>query len=180
MTRTARKVALLWRGNRDARKAAILEKSHLRGVAEALSRIGIEAEPAVYADELVDEVRDQLLKVDGVLVWVNPTAKDGDRSILDHMLRQVADNGVFVSTHPGIIQKMGTKEVLYRTRDMSWGCDTHLYTTAEEFRERLPRRLAEMKKGIGVNATHLTLAVLPWPPSLAGSINAVQFRYPAE
>jgi hypothetical protein len=38
---------------------------------------------------------------------------------------------------------MGTKEVLFSTRDMSWGCDTHLYSTAENLREQLPLRLAE-------------------------------------
>jgi hypothetical protein len=61
------------------------------------------------------------------------------------MLSQVADAGIFVSTHPEVIQKMGTKEVLFRTRGMSWGCDTHLYSTAQEFREQFPLRLAEGK-----------------------------------
>src|SRR6059036_3324664 len=37
---------------------------------------------------------------------------------------------------------MGTKEVLYRTRTMSWGCDTALYRTAEAMRAELPARLA--------------------------------------
>jgi hypothetical protein len=44
-----------------------------------------------------------------------------------------------------VIQQMGTKEVLFRTRGMSWGCDTHLYATALELREQLPRRLAAGK-----------------------------------
>lgn len=146
LTRAARKVALLWHGDRDARNnTATLEENFLRGVAEALRQVGIAAEPAVYADEFVEEVRDQLLKVDGVLVWVNPIEKGRDRSVLDAMLRQVADEGIFVSTHPEVIQKMGTKEVLFRTRDMSWGCDTHLYATAQEFREQFPLRLAEGK-----------------------------------
>ena len=135
-TRAAHKVALLWHGDREARKTATLEENRLRGVAEALCQVGIAAEPAVYADEFVEEVRDQLLKVDGVLVWVNPIEKGCDRSALDAMLRQVADEGILVSTHPEVIQKMGTKEVLFRTRDMSWGCDTNLYVTAQEFREQ--------------------------------------------
>jgi hypothetical protein len=37
---------------------------------------------------------------------------------------------------------MGTKEVLHRTRGMSWGCDTALYRTAEAMRTELPTRLA--------------------------------------
>jgi hypothetical protein len=139
------KVALLWHGDREARATATLEENRLRGVAEALRQRGVEVEPAVYADEFAIEVREQLLKVDGVLVWVNPIENGRDRSTLDAMLRQVADRGILVSAHPEVIQKMGTKEVLVRTRGMSWGCDTHLYATAAELRDELPLRLAEGK-----------------------------------
>jgi hypothetical protein len=141
----APKVALLWNGDRDARDTATFEENRLRGVAEALRQIGVEAEPAVYADEFAGEVRDQLLKIDGVLVWVNPIENGHSRATLDAMLRQVADKGILVSAHPDVIQKMGTKEVLFRTRGMSWGSDTHLYATAEELRVQLPLRLAEGK-----------------------------------
>jgi len=142
---TAPRAALLSPGDRETRNASTLEGHRLRGVAEALRQIGVVAELAVYADEFVDEVRDQLRRVDGVLVWVNPIENSRDRSVLDAMLRQVADEGVFVSAHPRVIQQMGTKEVLFRTRGMSWGSDTHLYKTPQELREQLPLRLAEGK-----------------------------------
>jgi hypothetical protein len=47
-----------------------------------------------------------------------------------------------VSAHPDVILKMGTKEVLHRTRTMPWGCDTALYRTPEAMRTELPARLA--------------------------------------
>ena len=50
--------------------------------------------------------------------------------------------GVWVSAHPDVILKMGTKEVLHRTRTMGWGCDTALYRTAEAMRAGFPARLA--------------------------------------
>src|SRR5262249_24184700 len=106
---------------------------------------GLDVETAVYADEIADEVRAQLLRIDGVLVWVDPVRKDGNRATLDPLLRDVASHGVFVSAHPDLILKMGTKEVLYRTRDMGWGTDTRLYTTLEQFRRELPPCLAEGK-----------------------------------
>jgi hypothetical protein len=56
--------------------------------------------------------------------------------------REVAARGVWVSAHPDVILKMGTKEVLHRTRTMSWGCDRVLYRTAEEMRVEFPARLA--------------------------------------
>jgi hypothetical protein len=37
--------------------------------------------------------------------------------------------------------KMGVKEVLYRTKDLSWGTDTHVYKSLESFRHEFPRRL---------------------------------------
>src|SRR5262249_25673075 len=34
------------------------------------------------------------------------------------------------------------KEVLYRTRDIGWGCDTHLYCSMDQMVHELPLRLA--------------------------------------
>ena len=85
------------------------------------------------------------MRVDVVLVWMNPFQDGRDRSILDSMLREVAAAGIYVSTHPDVILKMGTKEVVYRTRDIGWGCDTHLYCSMEQMRRELPIRLASGK-----------------------------------
>src|SRR6185295_13809773 len=63
-------------------------------------------------------------------------------AMLDAMLREVAKTGVFVSAHPDVILKLGTKEVLCQTRDIGWGCDTHLYRSFEQLRAELPARLA--------------------------------------
>jgi len=32
--------------------------------------------------------------------------------------------------------------VLYRTRDIGWGCETHLYSSMDQLRRELPSRLA--------------------------------------
>ena len=57
------------------------------------------------------------------------------------MLRSVAAAGVFVSAHPDVILKMGTKRVLYDTRGLGWGSDTHLYLRFDELRDQLAGRL---------------------------------------
>jgi hypothetical protein len=36
---------------------------------------------------------------------------------------------------------MGVKEVLHRTKQLGWGSDTHLYRSAQAFRETFPERL---------------------------------------
>jgi hypothetical protein len=61
--------------------------------------------------------------------------------VLDAMLRDIASNGVWVSTHPDVILKMGVKEVLHRTKHLGWGTDTHLYRDGGTFREEFPERL---------------------------------------
>ena len=136
------RVAILHPAEAALRHSIEIEGTRLASVAVALRAVGIEVEGAPYADEAVDDVRAQLLRLDGVLVWLNPIEGDRDRSVLDALLEDVAAEGVFVSAHPEVIRKMGTKEVLYRTRSMSWGCDTRLYPTLQALREELPRCLA--------------------------------------
>jgi hypothetical protein len=54
------KIALLWPETRELRSDATPENNRLRPLFAALSRLGTDPEPAVYSDELADEVRDQL------------------------------------------------------------------------------------------------------------------------
>lgn len=138
------KVAILWRGDRQARDEARPETSRLKAIFEALERRGVAAEPAVWSEALTGEVRAQLQGVDGVLVWVDPisAATGARRGALDDLLREAADRGVFVSTHPEVAAKMGVKAVLYRTRELGWGSDTDFYETADAFEAEFARRLA--------------------------------------
>ena len=136
------RIGILWRGDEVARRSAKPETSRFGAVFAALADAGVDAEAVVYEDHVRDAVRTQLARLDGVLVWVNPIHEGRNRANLDEMLREVAARGVWVSAHPDVILKMGTKEVLYRTRTMSWGCDTALYRTAEAMRSELPPRLA--------------------------------------
>ncbi|TYN50927.1 Cj0069 family protein, partial [Salmonella enterica subsp. enterica serovar Typhimurium] len=102
----------------------------------------MEVEPAVYNDDFADEVKEQLLHVDAVQVWVNPITEDGHtRAKLDPLLEEVAEAGVLVKTHPKTTQRMGTKEGLLPTRHMSWGSDVRRYATMAEMRSGLPESL---------------------------------------
>src|SRR5215813_51686 len=139
------RIAILYPGDYEGRRNATAENNRFADLFRALAAKGIHAEPAVYHDDFCEEVREQLIQVDGVLVWVNPIQDGHNRSILDSMLREVAAAGVFVSAHPDIILKLGTKEVLYQTRNLGWGCDTHLYDSMEQMLQELPLRLADGK-----------------------------------
>ena len=96
------KIAILWRGDRQERSDATPANNRFHRMFEALAAQGIHAEPAVYAEEMADEVRAQLLAVDGVLIWVDPLSDGRNRVALDAMLRDVARQGVWVSAHPDV------------------------------------------------------------------------------
>src|SRR5499427_10730289 len=112
---TPYRIAVVWRGDREARSVATPRNNRYHRIFEELAALGINGEPAVYDEEFADEVCEQLLEVDGVLVWVDPLSRGKTRALLDPMLRDVASRGPWISAHPDVILKMGTKEVLYRT-----------------------------------------------------------------
>jgi hypothetical protein len=135
------KIAIVWRGDSVSRAAATPENNRYHQIFSELWALGVEAEPAIFCEEMQDEFYAQLMKVDGALVWVNPLEGDRTRERLDALLRDVAATGRFVSTHPDVILKMGVKEVLHDTRHLGWGTKTHLYRSVEEFCERFPVQL---------------------------------------
>jgi uncharacterized protein DUF6815 len=137
------KIAILWRGDREAREAVTPQNNRYHRIFEELAALGIAAEPTVFDEAFADEVREQLLGVDGVLVWVDPLSNGKTRAVLDPLLREVAARGPWVSAHPDTILKMGTKEVLYRTKHLGWGADTHLYRTQPQFEAEFPPRLRQ-------------------------------------
>jgi hypothetical protein len=135
------RIAILWRGDREARQSATPQNNRYHRIFEELAALGIEAEPVVYDEEFAEEVRAQLLAVDGVLVWVDPLSGGKTRARLDPLLREVAAHGPWVSAHPDTILKMGTKEILYRTKHLGWGADTQLYRDMAAFRAEFPALL---------------------------------------
>jgi hypothetical protein len=135
------KVAVVWRGDAEARRNATPQNNRFFRVFEELAAVGIDAQPAVFDESFANDVRAQLLSVDGVLVWVDPLHDGKDRTVLDALLRDVAPQGPWVSAHPDTILKMGTKEVLHRTRHLGWGTDTQLCRTVMEFDAEFPARL---------------------------------------
>ena len=139
------KVAVVWRGDARARAEARPETSRFAAVFATLERHGLAAEPAVWVEGQADAFRAQLLATDAALVWVNPVTEDtGEgRAALDAVLREVAAAGVLVSAHPDVIDRIGTKEVLVRTREMGWGTDTHLYAGHATLAAEFPGRVAE-------------------------------------
>jgi len=121
---------------------SVSEQSGFGRISEALDAAGLSPHVVEFVDDEVDRVRDELLALDGVLVWADPITRGKDRVTLDAVLREVASRGVWVSAHPDVILKMGTKDVLVRTKDMSWGSDCFRYDSLEEMAEQLTRRLA--------------------------------------
>jgi hypothetical protein len=136
------KIAIVYPGDAEVRRLASRENNRFAAVFAAFAARGVDAEPAVYHREEASALRDQLLTMDGALVWVNPIEAGHSRAPLDAVLREVARAGVFVSTHPDVIMKLGTKDVLFDTRAMGWGSDVHRLDSLEQLRAELGDRLA--------------------------------------
>jgi len=137
----ALRLALMWRGNWRAPDQTTNHPERLAAFTSSLSALGVEMRLVVYFDEDIEAARRALLGCNGVMVWINPLADGRDRTKVDALLREISAAGVWVSTHPDTTLKMGTKEVLYTTRSLSWGDDTDLYATHDEFALRLPVKL---------------------------------------
>ena len=138
MASRVKRVAAVWRGDPGTETAETGNHGRLAPILSALDAIGLAVTPMLYSDGIAQNLVQRLASFDGVLVWVDPISGDDDRMVLDEVLREVAVRGAWVSAHPDTIMKMGTKEVLYNTRDLGWGGDTRLYATIDELRQRFP------------------------------------------
>lgn len=166
------RVAILYPGDRAARDRADPAASRFVTLFDAFASAGVAAEPAIYHDDFREEVRRQLEHVKGVLVWHNPIEGGRDRSLLDEMLRDVASSGVFVSTHPDTILKLGTKDVLLSVRDLPFGADVHRIDSLADLEAHLPERLAAGARVLKQRRGHSGIGV--WRVEQHGPRYAVQ------
>lgn len=135
------RIALLYPGDRAARDRSDPAESRFVALFDAFSAAGVAVEPAVYHDDFAEEVQAQLQRLNGVLVWSNPIESGRRRDRLDAMLRVVARAGVFVSTHPDTILKLGTKDVLLEVRGLPFGSDVVRVDSLAQLADELPQRL---------------------------------------
>src|SRR6516165_8547001 len=141
---SAGRIGVLWRGDRGDRRPA--ESRGLDALFDAFGELPVEIVPLPFDDARVDEVHAELAGLDGLLVWVNPIQDGANRKNVDDLIREASARGVFVSADPAVIMKMGTKEVLYATRNLGWGSDTDVYRSPAEFAERFPVRLTSHRR----------------------------------
>ena len=141
---------LVYCDNTSTRDALTEEK--YKELASAFMAAGYSIKSVCYNDEKVNDVFKELSGFDAVLVWINPVEQGSNRKILDSMLLKLSNIGCFVSTHPEVILKIGTKDVLYKTRSLGWAIETRMYSTFNEFKQEFPNSL--VKSGIKVLKRH--------------------------
>jgi hypothetical protein len=69
--------------------------ARLGRIRDALAEVGLIAEVAVYSDDAADEVRSQLVNVDGVPVWVDPVTGPADRTLFRVVHVHLCERGVW-------------------------------------------------------------------------------------
>lgn len=137
----AHRIAIVYPGHAAQRRTATPQNNRFAELFDAFAARGVDAVPVVYSDDWADELLAPLSAMEAVLVWVNPIEAGRSRAVLDALLRQVAAAGVLVSTHPDVILKLGTKDVLVDTRDFGWGSDCHRVDSLAQLAAELPSRL---------------------------------------
>jgi hypothetical protein len=153
------RLAILYPGDRAMRDRADPGESRFAALFDAFVAAGVAAEPAVYHDDFADEVHAQLLDVAGVLVWHNPVEGGRTRRVLDDLLRDVAARGVFVSTHPDTILRLGTKDVLLAVRDLPFGGDAWRVDTLDAVRTDVVARTARGARVLKQHRGHSGIGV---------------------
>jgi hypothetical protein len=121
----------------------VFTEEKYRALAESFVQHNISVETVLYNDTLADSSRDSLRKLDALLVWVNPSEQGQDRKVLDQLLAELDSARVFISSHPETIMKIGTKDILFKTRKLEFGSDVELYATLDDFKYRFPASIID-------------------------------------
>lgn len=150
-------IALMIFGRSDSDRNALTEDKY-KNLAISFREKGCDVNSVIYNDTIAFNLAIELRSHDAILVWVNPIEQGSNRKILDTLLTELSAYGCFVSAHPDIILKIGTKEILYTTKEFEFGGDVKLYDSFEDFKERfLPStelsgiRILKQDRGNGGN-----------------------------
>lgn len=159
-------VALMIYGVPGSDRNAFKEEKYKK-LADHLIEHGFAVDSILYHDSISDKLEKELINYRAMLVWVNPIEQGNDRKILDALLQKLSSQGCFVSAHPDTILKMGTKEILYLTRDKEFGSDVKLYHSFNDFKEQFLKageqtkiRILKQYRGNGGNGVFKVNATL--------------------
>jgi len=111
----------------------VFSESKYKLLAEKMIQSGLTVETITYNDSISEQLFHELVEYKSILVWINPVEKDMDRRNLDNLLTKVSNEGVYVTAHPNTILRIGTKDVLYQTREMTWSNDVNIFRSYKEF-----------------------------------------------
>lgn len=137
-------IAVMTYSETETGRNALTEEKY-KDLAAAFLAERFNVESVLYNDDVADKLAFDLLKYQAVLVWVNPLEQGHNRKRLDALLSEISGKGCFVSAHPEVILKMGTKDVLYKTKDMDWGGDVKMYSNYEDFIKHFPESILKSK-----------------------------------
>jgi hypothetical protein len=180
LEKSAYTVALVWRGDKEARERLRPDTSRFNAIFKALERRGLRLEAVLYDEEDSSAFSRRLRQMDAALVWVNPIDAGRTRNALDDILRDVASAGLFVSAHPDVVAKMGVKAVLHRTRTLGWGTDTRYYETRAAFEAEFPGLLAHGARVLKRNRGNGGIGVWKVESAGAGRVRVQEARGEAD
>ncbi len=137
-------IAILIFAEPGSSRNALTEEKY-KNLADAFLDQGFDIYSVIYHDNIADKLITELQNYDALLVWVNPIEQGNNRKRLDSMLAELSAKGVFVSAHPEVILKIGTKEILYKIRETKFGGDCKLYHSFDDFKKQFSNYAGEIR-----------------------------------
>lgn len=100
--------------------------------------------PVFYSDAVYDDLWAFTEGFDGYISRVNPDVYEGvSQHKYEELLARLNERGLAAMPHPKLMQKFGSKDALFKIRNLRTGLpDTQAYYDEETFRETFPINLA--------------------------------------
>ena len=126
------RVAIVHPGDEEVRRLATPQNNRFADLFAASAANGVDASPPSIAGVRPTSCEPSCCS--STARWCGPTRSTtaSQGTSFDGLLREVAAAGVFVSTHPDVILKIGTKDVLADTRETGRRSDVYRVDTSAQ------------------------------------------------
>lgn len=96
-----------------------------RELALELEKNGYVVQTITWNGHNVDELYTSSKKAEVILIWVNPIHRNIEEGSFENYICDMSDRGKYISSHPEVIKKLGTKIILHTMSGTSWSRDVY-------------------------------------------------------
>ncbi len=109
-------------------------------LANYLAENNLSINTITWKKDNIEELYKLSRDTNAILVWINPVDRDIETGLFENYLRDMKNQGKYVSSHPDAVMKIGTKKVLYELSGTKWSSNAYLHeneSTLHEIENRI-------------------------------------------